>query len=78
MARFGFCEGCKTWKHIYVSVVALLSSLGSRSERRQKSTKSIKVCRTCFNSPVLARRLMAEVRETGKQVARGPSEGSLV
>jgi len=78
MAVFGICEGCETWKPMYVSVLALVSSMGSREERRQKSTKAMKFCRMCFNSPKMPRRLLALVRETAKAVAKKPAEGSLI
>ncbi len=78
MSRFGHCEGCDTWKHIYVSVVVMVSSLGSRIERRQKSTTAMKLCRTCFHSKKLAFGLLPLVREAAKAVAREAREGSLV
>jgi len=78
MARFGHCEGCDTWKHIYVSVLVMVSSLGSRADRRQKSTKTVRFCRTCFHSKKLAFHLLPLVRETAKSVAREAREGSLV
>lgn len=68
MAVQSICSGCGVMKSIYVTVTAILTTLGGRKDRRQKTTPTTRWCRTCFDSKKMPIQHLAALRETAKAV----------